>query len=183
MNDDQQRDIGIAVEKLHRQPIDAMMQEIKRLGIDPLTPLTKDDQESILFWSGPSSRIVGHIEPKIKEGISLRHFVLGLMRAMRKMSDEVLRKQILDMVSGATVVSFKANDGRRMVVHKATRTDATSEWQLSSIGYDGIPSGHENPPSFEEACFRALGISNDTYWNWHGFNYEWSNLEKEPAPC
>ena len=183
LTDDNIRDIGIAVENLYREPFGKLTEELERLNVGSTIPLTARQQEEIMFWSGPSARIAGHMESRFQDGITLRHFLLKLRIVMKKMSDETLREEIMKKVDGASVVSFKANDGRRMIVHRATRTDATSEWQLSSIGYDGIPSGHENPPTFEEAVYRALGISEDGYWNWHGFEFEWSNLEREPAPC
>jgi hypothetical protein len=89
---------------------------------------------------------------------------------LEKQEQAAMREQIAEQLKGARVVSFKNERGGMLYLHPAVRKDRTSDWQLTTISYDGVPWGHNNPPSFLEGAYRALGISEDGYWNEHGYS-------------
>jgi hypothetical protein len=162
-------------------------QKLKEVGVDLKSMLTPDDQNLIMLHAGClgnykiSMAIFGADYPS--EDMKATRFVSALHGALRTLGNEALRQEILEKTAGAKVVSFVNSRGGRLVVHPAVRQDADTPWQLTTIGCDGLPWGHNNPPTFQEALYRAIGCSEDGYWNESGYSFEWSdNLGGKP-PC
>lgn len=185
LTDDQQKQIGMFIEANHLTHIGG---GLNQFGVAKTDTLTEDDQNLILFWAGVLGD--GIVEANLaRHGIDLKsdheagRFVFRLGLVLRSCNKAARRKEILEKTQGAKVVSFRNKQGGRLILHRATRQDADSDWQLSTIGYDGIPWGHNNPPSFEEGLYRAICASEDSYWNESGYEFEWSdNLGGKP-PC
>lgn len=163
------------------------------LGVDPDQPLTVDDQNIIAIKAGVYGDLhvteemertddLGQTRPFAVDGIGLRDFVYRLGFAIRHAGRKARQKKIQERVKGARVVVFKNESGGRLVVHPAVRSDKTSDWQLTTLGPDRIPWGHNNPPTFEEAVNRAIGASDDYYWNEHGYELEWTDKDEGPRP-
>ena len=185
LTDEQQKQIGTFIEQNHLTHIGA---GLSRFGVSKETVLTEDDQNLILFWAGVLGDQI--IESNLaRHGIDLKsdqeagRFVFRLGLVLRSASKAARRQEIVAKTQGAKVVSFRNKDGGRLILHRATRTDADSDWQLSTIGFDGIPWGHNNPPSFEEGLFRAIAASEDSYWNESGYTLEWADNMGGKPPC
>lgn len=185
LTDEQHKQIGIFIEQNHLTHIGA---GLSQFGVSKEQILTPDDQNLILFWA----EVLGDhiVESNLaRHGIDRESdcqagkFVFRLGLVLRSASKAARRQEILAKTQGSKVVSFRNARGGRLILHRATRQDADSDWQLSTIGYDGIPWGHNNPPTFEEGLYRAIAASEDSYWNESGYEYEWSdNLGGKP-PC
>ena len=161
---------------------------LSKAGVDKEETLTEDDQNFILFYADVlgdhlvESNLARHnIDLKAEQPAGKFVFRLGLV--LRSCSKAARRQEIVEKTQGAKVVSFVNKDGGRLILHRATRTDADSDWQLSTIGYDGIPWGHNNPPSFEEGLYRAIAASEDSYWNESGYAFEWADTMGGKPPC
>jgi hypothetical protein len=154
-------------------------QKLKELGVDFNHMLSVDDQNLAMLYAECimdyriCMTMFGKAEPT--EPMKASRFVSALHGALRVTGKEALRRDIDAKTKGAKVVSFVNSRGGRLVIHPAVRPDAESDWQLTTIGCDGRPWGHVNPPTFQEALYRALGISEDGYWNESGYSYEWSD--------
>lgn len=186
LTDEQYESIGLFVDANHMTHCSGGIALVEA-GASKSQILTTQDQEAILWHTGVlgddriANELFGHDEPQHE--MVAGAFVMQLMSVMRKFSKQALRQEILERTKGARVVSFKNRSGGRIVVHPAARTDADSDWQLSTISSNGMPWGHNNPPTFEEAIFRASGVSEDGYWNEHGYTYEWSDNSGEKPPA
>jgi hypothetical protein len=90
--------------------------------------------------------------------------VRELRNARRKRAKDALKR-----TKGATAARFQSESGLQLIVHKSTRTDRDGDWQITSIGHDGKPWGHNCADSFEEAVLRCVGASDNGYWNNHGY--------------
>jgi hypothetical protein len=184
ISDEQHEEIGKFIRDSHMTHCAGGI-VLARTGVDKSHMLTIDDQQLILLHSHVlgdnriAQEMFGADDPQ--QEINASTFVRELLYTMRRFGKQARRQEILQQTNGARVVSFKNSRGGRLVVHPAVRTDAKTDWQLTTIGQDGIPWGHNNPPSFEEAIFRAIGVSEDGYWNESGYSYEWSdNSGKKP---
>lgn len=178
LTDDQQQSIGIYAEKMHMK--DAIARKgLRDAGVDFDAMLTPRDQEFIMFWADVvgdakvTTVMFGSEEPT--EEISAAKFTRILHKTMREHGKMKIRQDVLAATKGAKAACFRRAAGGRLVIHPAVRQDRTSDWQLTTIGDDGLPWGHNNPPTFEEAVLRAAGVSDDYYWNETGYSYEWSD--------
>lgn len=153
---------------------------LKSLDIDSSTPIADEDKYFILFYAMLTE---WDQDEKLMKADTIRGFMVNLCFLLNRKGREAKREQVLKQCEGANIVCFSKFDGTksRLVLHRSTRTDTDREWQLTSIGYDGMPWGHNNPPSFEEGLFCAVGAGTVSYWNEHGYSYEWSdNLGTKP---
>lgn len=182
---DQHQQIGEFIAANHMTHFSA---SLSQFGVSRGQILTPDDQNFILLYAG----VLGDhtVESNLtryridrESDYPAGRFVFHLGLVLRSVGKAARRREILAKTQGAKVVSFRNKDGGRLILHRATQPTAESDWQLSTIGYDGIPWGHNNPPTFEEGLFRAICAAEDSYWNNSGYEYEWSdNLGGNP-PC
>lgn len=107
---------------------------------------------------------------KAKHGDDAKYLAFRSDLAQRKLAKRKRKRNALLVTAGANAVRLINKQGGQLLIHRATRTDRTSDWQLTTISaFDGKPFGHNNPPTFEEAILRAVGCSDDCYWNEHGY--------------
>jgi RNA polymerase sigma factor (sigma-70 family) len=167
---------------------------LREHGIGKDAMLTGDDQNLIMLHAGAlGNHSVGkHIwgdaynlanEFQSQPDMPAHQFMMKLGHGLAKHGNEARKQQAEERASGAKVVAFK-NDrsGLRMLLHPAVRNDRTSDWQLSTIGSDGRPSGHYNPDSFSDGLHQALGVHHQPYWNHQGFQIEWTDKDGTKAP-
>ena len=177
LTDEEHQSIGIHAEDLVMK--EPYFYALKASGVSGDQILTPDDQNLILFWAGClgvdriTQELFGQEDPKGDE--TAKEFLQRLYSVLRANGKQAIRQRLLDETQGATVVSFTNRSGFRLVIHPAVRADRESDWQLTTMGFDGRPCGHNNPPSFQEALFRAGGVSDECYWNESGYTYEWSD--------
>lgn len=163
-------------------------------GINDDTMLTGDDQNVIMLHAGAlgNDSVSKHIwgdayDPsnmsQAQPEMPAHRFMMKLGHGLAKHGNEAKKQQASERAEGAKVVAFKNNrSGLRMLLHPAVRSDRTSDWQLSTIGSDGRPSGHYNPDSFSDGLHQALGVHHQPYWNHHGFEIEWTDRDGTKAP-
>jgi hypothetical protein len=87
----------------------------------------------------------------------------------RKWDRRRRRREILDRIAGRSTAMFKSESGLAIIVHRCVRADRDNDWQVTTIGADGIPSGHHCAATFAEGCVQAGGASKDSYWNSYGY--------------
>jgi len=107
---------------------------------------------------------------KAKHGDDPKYLEFRRDLAQRKWAKRKRARNALFITAGAKAVRLVNESGGQLLIHRATRTDRTSDWQLTTVSaHDGRPFGHNNPPTFQEAVLRAVGASEDCYWNEHGY--------------
>lgn len=195
LTDEQHKGIGESFSAANASPggyFHPQMKTLSNHGVHKDQMLTGDDQNLILFHAG----VLGHdaigkhlygenyesfldgSQPEMRAG----DFNFRLASALNKHGSSVKKAEGEKRAAGARVISFKASDGQRLLLHPAVRSDRTSDWQLSYIGSDGRPSGHSNPESFQHGLHQALGVYHHPYYNHHGFDIEWTDRDGTKAP-
>jgi len=193
LTDDQQKAMGDWLAKIGHKA--AGVGAITAAGMGPADAkmeITADDQNVILLHAGylGSDEVSAHIwgedhdhDAGAPGPAKLGSFVMAVARAMQTESKHAKREAAAERIpADAKVIAFKDSRGRRLLIAPAVRADRQSAWQLSNIQADGTPSGHVNPPTLEAAIHRALGISDDHYWNEQGYEIEWTNKDGTAAP-
>jgi len=87
----------------------------------------------------------------------------------RKLAKRKRRQHAIARTKNARAVLLVNQSGSQLIVHPSTYREYCGQWQLTTLGPDGTPWGHTNAPTFLEAILRAVGASDDYYWNEHGF--------------